>query len=589
MSLLELEYKKLQTKLYINPELALAAKDRGNVAFREANYQLAITEYEEALRGEGKEIAKNWYYVIVDGEKKFYNYVTNKLTDEDPNKNLSKSRGVLGKIWHGITGFKEGASIKYKDKRGNLKYGKITKDNDDGTYNVLDNDGTIINNVIKDNLQFDSPVSLESGGGNINGDEYEYQYYLPVIYPPTEEIMYGFCDFLNKQGYKYIWANNKFDAKRLSAQIGYGTQLTFPIKEYKNTDVDDKSEPICIVLSPNHKEGFSFTFNPAIFVLGLCDTSGDEEQVYGRVLRKYRIGGYEGKYDKKIYQYFGGDVLDQSLLQWNAVLYTVGKNVTFRGCYDNIGYANTSSYATNILHSIPVLGPIVANAMYCVRRNAVTAWNYSSFFSKETFQYYWRGERKKDYGEGSKERENIERGRLTEKETVQLEEALKKEFPRAPCLFDEVQLKLLYGVKKINLDFFNNIVAREIITKEQDRTDITPIFDVNSYQPLDLVSINKSKESNKEFCIENLEDKTGDIFTATGRADGKLKLNNCLICLSKGYDDGCIKTTPSGGSIHTKTMKKYHRKINKKTKNNYKFHKVSAKKYIKNKRNKTMK
>jgi stress-induced-phosphoprotein 1 len=47
---LELEYKKQQKLAYINPALAVEAKDRGNVAFREGNYAKAIEEYEEAIK-----------------------------------------------------------------------------------------------------------------------------------------------------------------------------------------------------------------------------------------------------------------------------------------------------------------------------------------------------------------------------------------------------------------------------------------------------------------------------------------------------------------------------------------------------------
>jgi stress-induced-phosphoprotein 1 len=47
---MELEYVKKQRLAYINPELALEAKERGNTAFREAKYGEAIKEYEEAVK-----------------------------------------------------------------------------------------------------------------------------------------------------------------------------------------------------------------------------------------------------------------------------------------------------------------------------------------------------------------------------------------------------------------------------------------------------------------------------------------------------------------------------------------------------------
>ena len=47
---LELEYKKKASLAYINPELAVEAKERGNVAFRANDYPTAIAEYEEAIK-----------------------------------------------------------------------------------------------------------------------------------------------------------------------------------------------------------------------------------------------------------------------------------------------------------------------------------------------------------------------------------------------------------------------------------------------------------------------------------------------------------------------------------------------------------
>jgi stress-induced-phosphoprotein 1 len=51
---LELEQKKLQQQSYINPELGAQAKERGNTAFREGNFPLAISEYEEACKRDPK-------------------------------------------------------------------------------------------------------------------------------------------------------------------------------------------------------------------------------------------------------------------------------------------------------------------------------------------------------------------------------------------------------------------------------------------------------------------------------------------------------------------------------------------------------
>jgi len=47
---LELDLKKQQREDYINPQLGLEAKERGNIAFREGKYGDAINEYEEAIK-----------------------------------------------------------------------------------------------------------------------------------------------------------------------------------------------------------------------------------------------------------------------------------------------------------------------------------------------------------------------------------------------------------------------------------------------------------------------------------------------------------------------------------------------------------
>jgi len=47
---LELDWKKQKREAYVNPELGLEAKERGNAAFREGNFAAAIAEYEDACK-----------------------------------------------------------------------------------------------------------------------------------------------------------------------------------------------------------------------------------------------------------------------------------------------------------------------------------------------------------------------------------------------------------------------------------------------------------------------------------------------------------------------------------------------------------
>jgi hypothetical protein len=53
-------------------------------------------------------------------------------------------------------------------------------------------------------------------------------------------------------------------------------------------------------------EGYDFVYNPAIFVLEPCNTFGDQEQVYGRVLRSYSgndVASFRERKRKLVVQY----------------------------------------------------------------------------------------------------------------------------------------------------------------------------------------------------------------------------------------------------------------------------------------------
>lgn len=158
----------------------------------------------------------------------------------------------------------------------------------------------------------------------LNGTQVEY--YLPVVYPPTLEIMYTFCKFLDEGGVKYLWMNQENESSIVD-HFDCAAKYTFPIQPYEQSN----ENPICIIISPSHTEGFSFVYNPAIFVPALCITAGDQEQVYGRILRKYRnpytIEGdkKEYKFDKFVYQYFGANKEDiQNINNFN-ILYGMGQ------------------------------------------------------------------------------------------------------------------------------------------------------------------------------------------------------------------------------------------------------------------------
>ena len=153
---------------------------------------------------------------------------------------------------------------------------------------------------------------------NKSGDTITYQYFLPVFYPTTEDIMNSFIQFLKKENYNYVHMTG--DASALNNKFNIGSKMTFPIASYSETN----NNPICVIIKPEHTEGYSFVYNPILCCPALCKTSGDTEQVYGRILRKYNernkklilntiTNGY--KFDKHIYQFFGGKREDQDNIE----------------------------------------------------------------------------------------------------------------------------------------------------------------------------------------------------------------------------------------------------------------------------------
>jgi hypothetical protein len=162
----------------------------------------------------------------------------------------------------------------------------------------------------------------------IVGAKPNFRYYLPVFYPTTIEIMCAFCTFLDKKEENYILMSSTLKPVDMDLQQSIGASLTFPISHEKTTGENGKNNPICIIISPEHKEGFSFTYSPCIYLPGLPNSTGDEEQIYGRILRKYkksnntcRTENDVCKYDKQIYQYFAGNSFDKNNLDQFSTIY----------------------------------------------------------------------------------------------------------------------------------------------------------------------------------------------------------------------------------------------------------------------------
>lgn len=189
--------------------------------------------------------------------------------------------------------------------------------------------GLVINNINQFDYHSHYCIKEKDGAKSLH-------YFLPVFYPTTTDIMYSFIQFLEKQNCKYIWLNEDDTNEQIDNNYQIGYKSTFPIHTLSGTSQNyrdivgniDTSQPICVILSPSHTEGFSFTKNPAIILPALCKTAGDAEQVYGRVLRKYRDDQImNNRYIKQIYQYYGSnsEIEKSNLKYWNT-LYGFGEN-----------------------------------------------------------------------------------------------------------------------------------------------------------------------------------------------------------------------------------------------------------------------
>lgn len=144
----------------------------------------------------------------------------------------------------------------------------------------------------------------------------EGKQFLPLVYSYTED--YGlslFCVFLKSKGYKYVLCHTNQTPDELEKRINETkskdiTTGNITVRNPGFRPIDDSNKdsvPLCVLIHPSMTEGYDFVYNPAIFVLEPCNTFGDQEQVYGRVLRSYKKSDMETFDNKKrkkvIYQY----------------------------------------------------------------------------------------------------------------------------------------------------------------------------------------------------------------------------------------------------------------------------------------------
>jgi hypothetical protein len=106
-------------------------------------------------------------------------------------------------------------------------------------------------------------------------------WYLPVVYSTYEEAGFrAFSAYLHARGHEHVvYLGGALDLTRKTAIDAAAMTTRYPRAA--------ASGPLCVLLHPSIKEGVSFTHNPELIVLEPIRGFGVQEQVYGRVLRRY--------------------------------------------------------------------------------------------------------------------------------------------------------------------------------------------------------------------------------------------------------------------------------------------------------------
>ena len=208
--------------------------------------------------------------------------------------------------------------------------------------------------------------------------------YLPLVYSYTEDYgtsLFGY--YLSSKNFKYILVHTS--QKGLPINDGYKAEFeAFLSSEDKNTlkakivnkkiqdlldfnkflafeamyRYNDNKSPLCVLLDPTMTEGLNATYNPAMFILEPCNTFGDQEQVYGRVLRKYDLTKLKGtdkkdtdnQYPKVIYQYIMSQGESNHYLT-KIIKKNVTTDLTKKAEYLNVSH-NKTEYAKNAMKFI---------------------------------------------------------------------------------------------------------------------------------------------------------------------------------------------------------------------------------------------
>ena len=240
------------------------------------------------------------------------------------NNNTVKNNAILTEVLRKVNELKAGF------KADELKKKFIPVSQDNSTQNYRFQHMLLLLQIIRCGSIFKNGEFLLQPHYVKNSDSYEY--FLPIIYPSTVRQMWGVCNFLKENGERFLLQNVTVDIS-IQNIFKAGQILTFPISSETNTN------PLCIIISPEHMEGFSYVYNPAIFEIGLCNTYGDEKQVDGRIYRKYPkeySKNNDERFDKIVYRYFGGSLYDIENFSQLVTLYQTDELQKIRYGYNLI-------------------------------------------------------------------------------------------------------------------------------------------------------------------------------------------------------------------------------------------------------------
>lgn len=133
--------------------------------------------------------------------------------------------------------------------------------------------------------------------------------YLPVVYSSFDELGFRrFGAYLTARGMQYLTFHEADPPAHRARMLELANMRYTPAPEAALTDLRALGNtPVCVLLHPAITEGLSFTDAPSLIALETIDGYGTQEQVYGRILRRYprRFVSQTARAIKTVYQLFG--------------------------------------------------------------------------------------------------------------------------------------------------------------------------------------------------------------------------------------------------------------------------------------------